>query len=219
MAQQYAVVGLGPFGASVFENLRQMEHEGLGIDDDEDLIQDLSAEIPDAHLVTADATERDALQDLGVERFDGAVVATGSLEANILVTQILKDLGVPAVMVRAQNPLHARILERLGADQVLQPEREFGALAARRLAYPGTLDYLELGEDEAVIEVEVPEKWVGKSLSELHLYRKSGLTVLAHKSRGRKGNIPRGDQTLQEEDVLVIGGSKEDIDESDLFQR
>lgn len=218
-AQQYVVIGLGAFGAAMFENLRQMDHEVLGIDDDEDLIQDLSAQMPNAHLVAADATERDALKDLGVEQFDGAVVATGSLEANILLTQILKDLKVPAVMARAQNLLHARILERVGADQVVQPEKEFGALAARRLAYPGTLDYLELGEDEAVIEVEVPEGWVGKSLSELHLYRESGLTVLAHKSRGRRGNIPKGDQTLQEEDVLVIGGAKEDIDKSDLFQR
>lgn len=217
--QQYAVIGLGAFGASMFENLRQMEHEVLGIDEDGELIQDLSSERPNAHLVSADATEHGALRDLGVERFDGAVVATGSLEANILLTQILKDLGVPTVMVRAQNPLHARILENLGADHVVQPEKEFGALAARRLAYPGTMDYLELGEDEAVVEVEVPEEWVGKSISDLHLYRQSGLTVLAHKSRGRKGNIPKGDESLQEEDVLVIGGSKEDIDKADLFQR
>lgn len=219
MDQQYAVIGLGPFGASIFRNLRQMEHEVLGIDHDEDLTQDLSAEMPDAHLVAADATERSTLQDLGVDQFDGAVVSTNSLEANILVTQTLKDLGVPMVMARAQNPLHARVLERLGADYLVQPEKEFGELAARRLVYPGTLYYLQLGEDEALIEVEIPTEWVGKSISDLHLYRTSGLTVLAHKSRGRRGNIPKGDYTLQEEDVLVIGGSKEDIDKSDLFQR
>lgn len=219
MGRQYAVIGLGAFGASMFENLRQMEHEVMGIDEDDDLIQDLSAAMPNAHLVTADATEPSSLQELGVEQLDGAVVATGSLEANILVTQNLRDLGVPTVMSRAQNPRHARILERLGADHVVQPEKEFGALAARRLAYPGTLDYLELGEDEALIEVEVPEEWVGKNLSELHLYRKSGLTVLAHKSEGRTGNIPKGEQTLQEGDMLVIGGPKENIDKSDLFQR
>jgi trk system potassium uptake protein TrkA len=153
-----------------------------------------------------------------VENFDGAVVATGSLEANIFVTMILKDLGVPMVMARADTEEQVRILEQMGADSVVQPEKEFGAVASRRLVYPKTLDYLELGDGEAVIEVEVPDEWVGKSISELHLYRERGLTVLAHKSRGRSGNVPKGDQTLQEEDVLVIAGAKEDLDKAEFFQ-
>ena len=91
-------------------------------------------------------------------------------------------------------------------------------MASRRLVYPGTLDYLELGDGEAVVEVEVPNEWVGKSLSDLHLYEERRLTVLAHKSRGQSGNIPKGDQTFQEEDVLMIGGAKEDLDKAEFFQ-
>ena len=220
MSHQYVVIGLGAFGFSMLENLLQMGHEVVAIDKDGARIQHIASENDElkAHLLTADPIEGNVLHELGVENFDGAVVATGKLEANLLATLILKDLGVPLVMVRAHTEEHVRVLEQVGADSVVQPEKEFGALASRRLVYPRTLDYLELGDGEAVVEVEVPDEWVGKSLSELHLYRERGLTVLAHKSRGRSGNIPKGDQTLQEEDVLVIGGTKEDLDKAEFFQ-
>jgi trk system potassium uptake protein TrkA len=202
----------------MLENLLQMGHDVMAIDNNGQLIQQITNEELDAYLVTADPTEGNVLSGLGVENFDGAVVATGSLEANIFVTMILKDLGVPMVMARADTEEQVRILEQMGADRVVQPEKEFGAVASRRLVYPKTLDYLELGDGEAVVEVEVPDEWFGKSLSELHLYREKGLTVLAHKSRGRSGNVPKGDQTLQEEDVLVIAGAKEDLDKTEFFQ-
>ena len=218
MSHQYVVVGLGLFGRSMLENLLQMGHDVMAIDNNGERIQQITHEGLDAHLVTADPTEGNVLSGLGAENFDGAVVATGSLEANIFVTLLLKDLGVPMVMARADTEEQVRILEQMGADSVVQPEKEFGAVASRRLVYPKTLDYLELGDGEAVIEVEVPDEWVGKSISELHLYRERGLTVLAHKSRGRSGNVPKGDQTLQEEDVLVVAGAKEDLDKAEFFQ-
>lgn len=218
MSHQYVVIGIGLFGFSMLENLLQMGHEVVAIDNDPERIQQVANEGLDAHLVTADAIEGNILQKLGVEDFDGAVVATGKLEANLLATLILKDLGVPLVMVRAHTEEHVRVLKQVGADIVVQPEKEFGTVAARRLVYPRTLDYLELEDGEALVEVEVPNEWVGKSLSDLHLYRERGLTVLAHKSRGRSGSIPKGDQTLQEEDVLVIGGAKEDLDKAEFFQ-
>ena len=219
MSHQYVVIGLGLFGHSMLENLLQLGHDVVAIDNDGDLIQQITNEgLLDAHLVTADASEPNVLQNIGVENFDGAVVATGNLAANVFATMILKDLGVPLVMARAHTEEAVRVLKQVGADSVVQPEKEFGAVASRRLVYPRTLEYLELGDGEAVVEVEVPNEWVGKSLSELHLYREWGLTVLAHKSRGQSGNIPKGDQSLQEEDVLVIGGAKEDLDKAEFFQ-
>lgn len=218
MSYQYVVVGLGLFGFSMVENLLQMGHEVVAIDNDGERIQRLSEEVSGAHFVNTDPTKGNVLYELGVENFDGAVVSTGNVEANIFVTLIFKDLGVPLVMAHADTEEHVRVLEQVGADTVVQPEKEFGAVASRRLVYPRTLDYLELGDGEAVVEVEVPDEWVGKSLSDLHLYEKMGLTVLAHKSRGRSGNIPKGDQTFQEEDVLVIGGAKEALDKAEFFQ-
>ncbi len=216
MSKQFAVIGMGRVGASLARTLYSLGHDVLGIDCDEDLIQNLSDELPDAHLVTADATEGSVLRDLGLEQFDGVAVVIGeSVEASVLVTLLLKDLGVPLVFSRATGPLHVRVLEKVGADHVIQPEKEFGEFLARQMFLPGIQDYLELGHDEAVIEMEVPSEWVGKSLADLHLHRKKDLTVLAIKGENKGGTLPRPDTLLQEGDILVIGGPKKELDNFD----
>ncbi len=217
MSKQFAVIGLGLVGTSLLRTLDSLGHEILGVDRNEDLIQDLSDELPSAHLVTADATERTVLRDLGLEQFDGAAVTIGeeNIEANILVTLILKDLEVPLVFSRANGPLHARVLERIGADHVVHPEKEFGEFLARQMASPGMKDYLELGQDEALIEIEVPQEWIGKSLKDIQLHRKKNLTVLAIKGEGKEGSLPRPEVPFEKGDILVIGGPKKEIDRLD----
>ncbi len=216
MSKQFAVIGMGRVGASLIRTLDYLGHDVLGIDRDEDLIQDLSIELPDTHLVAADATEPTVLRDLGLEHFDGAAVVIGEdIEASVLVTLILKELGVPLVLSRANSPLHARVLERVGADHVVQPEKEFGEFLARRMSSPGIMDYLELGHDEALVEMEVPREWIGRSLADLQLHRKKDLTVLAIKGEGKEGTIPRPDAPLQKGDVLIVGGRKEELDRLD----
>jgi trk system potassium uptake protein len=181
MSKQFAVIGMGLVGTSLVRTLDSLGHDVLGIDLDEDLIQDFSGELPTVHLVAADATEPTVLRDLRLEQFDGAAVTIGegNGEANILVTLILKELGVPLVFSRANDSLPAKVLQRVGADHVVQPEKEFGEFLARQITSPGMKDYLELGEDEALVEIEVPQEWVGKTLSDLQLHRKTDLTVLA----------------------------------------
>jgi trk system potassium uptake protein len=121
-------------------------------------------------------------------------------------------------MARATGAIHARVLEKVGADRVIQPEREIGEQLARTMASPVLLDYVDLGEDEAVIEAQVPRAWLDKSLSELDLSQKMGLTVLARKPKGGPGSLPRGDTVLHDGDVLVVGGSKKALDRSPLVQ-
>ena len=198
--------------------LSSLGHDVLGIDSDEEVVQELSAEFPDAHLVAADATEESVLRDLNVEHFDGAAVVIGEdMEAGILATANLKEMGVPFVVARAISRLHARVLEKVGADRIIEPEKEMGAQVARTMASPGVIDYVELGEDEALIESEVPDEWVGKSLADLHLSRQSGLTILAVKPKGGAGTIPDADTVLREGDVVVVGGSKKNLDRSKLL--
>ncbi len=164
---------MGRVGASLMRTLESLGHDVLGIDCDEERIEDLATELPGANVVTADATEPTVLRDLGLEQFDGAAVVIGeSIQGSVLVTLILKDLGVPMVFSRANNELHAKVLDRVGADHVIQPEKEFGEFLARQMSLPGIQDYLELGHDEALIEIEVPDGWVGKSLADLQLHRK-----------------------------------------------
>src|SRR5215207_10598121 len=213
MSRQFVIIGLGRLGSSMIGTLQSLGHEVLGIDTDEDLVQDLSGEFPDAHLVAADATDESILRDLNVGHFDAAAVVIGeNMEASILATANLIELGVPFVVSRALNKLHARVLKKIGADRVIEPERDMGAQLARTMASPTVMDYVDLGGDEALAEANVPKRWLGKSLADLHLYRKSGLTVLALERKGSGGTIPSGDTVLQEGDVLVIGGPKKNLD-------
>ena len=220
MNRQFAVVGLGRLGISMVETLDSLGHEVLAIDKKEDVIQDLADDLPNVHLVAADATDEDAMRGLNVEGFDAAAVMIGEnhIEAGILATATLKEVGVPKIVARATNGIHARVLERVGADRVIQPEREIGEQLARTIASPVLLDYVDLGEDEALMEAQVPRAWLDKSLSELDLSQKMGLTVMVLKPKGGPGTLPHGASVLHEGDVLVVGGSKKALDSSPLVQ-
>jgi trk system potassium uptake protein TrkA len=214
VSRQYVVIGLGRVGASLVRSLDAMGHVVLGIDHDEDIVQDLSQEVPNANLIASDdVAEPHLLRDLGVGDFDGAAVMIGeNVEASVLVTLVLKDLGVPEILARANGPLHARVLNRIGADHVVQPEQEFGEFLAHRLSAPGIQDYLHIGEEEALVRMIVPDDWVGKTLSDLRLPDTKGVTIMTLKREGEESTIPRADAVLQKGDVLVIGGPKATLD-------
>jgi trk system potassium uptake protein TrkA len=220
MNRQFVVVGLGRLGISMVGTLDSLGHEVLAIDKREGVIQNLADELPNVHLVATDATDEATVRGLNVEGFDAAAVMIGEnhVEAAILATATLKEVGVPRIVARATGGIHARVLEKVGADRVIQPEREIGEQLARTMASPVLLDYVDLGEDEALIEAQVPRAWLDKSLSELNLSQKMGLTVLALKPKGRPGSLPRGDTVLHAGDVLVVGGSKNALDRSPLVE-
>ncbi|MCD6053752.1 MAG: TrkA-N [Rubrobacteraceae bacterium] len=220
MKKQFVVVGLGRLGISMVATLDSLGHEVLAIDNSKSVIQSLADDLPNVHLVATDATDEDAMRGLNVEGFDAAALMIGEnhIEASILATTTLKEAGVPRIVARATGGIHARVLERVGADRVIQPEREIGEQLARTMASPVLLDYVDLGEDEALIEAQVPRAWLHKSLSELNLSQKMGLTVLALKPKGGPGTLPYGDSVLHDGDVLVVGGTRKDLDSSPLVQ-
>jgi trk/ktr system potassium uptake protein len=220
MSRQFVVVGLGRLGISMAATLDSLGHEVLGIDSKENVIQDLADDLPNVHLVSADATDAGAMQGLNVDGFDAAAVMIGEdhVEAGILATATLSEVGVPKIIARATGSTHARVLQKVGADRVIQPEREIGEQLARTMASPVLLDYVDFGEDEALIEARVPTEWLDKSLAELTLSHERGLTVVALKPKGGPGTLPHGDTVLREGDVLVVGGSKKALDRSPLVQ-
>jgi trk system potassium uptake protein TrkA len=220
MSRQFVVVGLGRLGISMVATLDSLEHEVLGIDRREDVIQAVADDLPNVNLVAADATDEDAMRGLNVDNFDAAAVMIGEnhVEAGILATATLKEIGVPKIVARATGGIHARVLERVGADRVIQPERDIGEQLARTMASPALLDYVDFGEDEALIEAQVPPEWLDKSLAELALSHEMGLTVVALKPKGGPGILPHGDTVLHEGDVLVVGGSKKALDRSPLVR-
>ena len=220
MNRQFVVVGLGRLGISMLATLESLEHEVLGIDKREDVIQVVADDLPKVNLVAADATDEGAMRGLDLDNFDAAAVMIGEdhVEAGILATATLKEVGVPKIVARATGRIHARVLERVGADRVIQPELEIGEQLARTMASPALLDYVDFGEDEALIEARVPPEWLGRSLAELALFREFGLTVVALKPKGGPGVLPHGDTVLHEGDVLVVGGSKKALDRSPLVR-
>ena len=213
MKKQVAVIGLGRFGSSVARELYQIGHDVLGIDLDEKNVQDMLGHVTIG--VTANATNEPVLKELGLPNFDVGVVAIGSdMQASILVTVILKDLGIPFIVTRAINELHGSAVERVGADKIVYPEQEMG----RRLAHigfePGLLDYMEIAPNYGITKQRPPEQIVKRTLEEAGLARsrdKYGIAVLAIR-RGREYFlVPSKDEEIRPGDILIIAGNNEQL--------
>src|SRR4051812_6537883 len=178
---------MGRFGSSVAKTLSQLGFEVLAIDHREETVQEVSAFV--THAVQADSTDEEALRALGIRNFDVVVVAIGEdIQASILTTLILKDMGVPALIVKAQNELHGKVLTKIGADKVVFPERDMGVRVAHHLISPNILDYIELSDDYSIVEIKATGAMIGKNLRELDIRAKYGCNVMALKA-GEKMNI------------------------------
>jgi len=214
MARQFAVIGMGRFGTSVARTLYEMGFDVLGIDTDEDRIQDTVDYV--THAVTADSTDENALKSIGIRNFDVVVVAIGNdVKNSILTTLILKELGVKFIVVKAQDELHGKVLEKIGADRVVYPERDMGYRVAHNLISPNILDYIELAPDYSILEIQVPSKFVGRSLEQIDIRRKYGCNVMAIKHGGEINISPIATDILHAGDVLVVVGKNDDLDELD----
>jgi len=199
------VVGLGRFGTEVAIRLCELGCEVLAIDQNNDLVQQVSDCVTQA--VVGDARDKSVLRALGVSDFDCAIVAIGgSLGNSVLATMNLKELGVPYVVSKAHDETHRQVLTKLGADMVVIPEQEQACRLARNLSTPNVLDYIELSEDYGIIEVPAPGKWVGKSLKDLNIRAKLGVNIIAIK-QGEQVNVsPGADYEIMPEDVMVVLG-------------
>ncbi|MEA2119214.1 TrkA family potassium uptake protein [Halovibrio sp. HP20-50] len=201
--QQIIVIGLGIFGATIARELTQLGHDVLGIDVDEERVNRLAEEI--THAVIADVTNENALIELNVGNYDAAIVAIGrNVEAAMLATLQLQELGVPKVWTKALTNQHRRILERLGSTRIIAPEYEMGVRIAQELNYPMVHDYLSLGGDYFVVEFHTTDDLVGKSIEEIidnvrveALVVKRGEEVHSH---------PIATWEIRSGDRLVLGG-------------
>lgn len=212
--QQFAVIGLGRFGSAMARTLTELGQEVIGIDADEDKVRELADVI--AQAVELDATDERALRSVGIADVDVAVVSIGeNIESSLLVVMQLRELGVGRVVAKAVTPLHGRILEKLGVSRVIFPEREMAVRIAHSLVMPSALDYIELSREFSIVEVPAPEEFVGRTLKQLELRRRYGLTLIAIKRRQAPGgpevtNIsPSPDEPIQAGDVLSLLGSQQ----------
>ncbi|HBW34934.1 TrkA family potassium uptake protein [Desulfosporosinus sp. BICA1-9] len=208
MRKQFVVIGLGRFGKSVAITISELGHDVLAIDKNESAVHSVMNDVTQA--VQADAREEETLRALGVRNLDVAVVAMGDdLEANILITLMLKEMGTPYVVAKAQSSQHGKVLEKIGADKVIYPEQDMGIRLAHNLVTSNVMDYIELSPKFSIFEIVASAQFVNKSLGELDLRAVYGINVIAIKRNEDDIIVAPGANTvIEERDVLVIVGNK-----------
>lgn len=209
--KQFAVIGIGRFGASVATTLYEMGHDVLAVDTDESKVEGIVDQV--THAVVAESTSEAALKQLGITNFDVVIVSIGQdIQASILTTLVLKELGVRYIVAKARTALHGKVLQKIGADRIVFPERDMGIRVAHNLASTNVLDFIELSPDYSIVEVIAPRDMLGKSLRDLDLRAKYGLNVMAIRTADKKINVsPAATDILAEGDILIVVGENDQI--------
>lgn len=210
MKKSFAVIGLGRFGTNVALTLFEMGQEVLAMDIDGARVESIKDHVTLA--VQADMRDERALSQLEIQNFDVVIISIGGdVQSSIMATVLCKELGTRYIIAKAADPLHAKLLKKVGADKVLLTEREAGARLARSLVSDSLIDYLELSDQYSVSEINIPGKWVGHSLIELKVRNTYNVSVIA--IRRDEEIIVRIDpnESLKSQDVLVVIGENQDI--------
>ena len=187
MKKEFAVIGLGRLGGSIVQELVALGASVMAIDIDSEKVDEFAQIATQA--VVADTTDESVLRSLGIRNFEHVVVAIGeNIQASILTTLILKEIGVPRITVKAQNDHHEKVLLKIGADQVVHPERDMGRRMANNMLSNNILDYLELSDEYSIVEVQANRELVGHTLIDLDIRAKYGINIVAIK-RDRKSVV------------------------------
>jgi trk system potassium uptake protein len=211
--RQFAIIGLGRFGRAVCETLHTAGYEVLATDINEKRVADILTAGSSAHAIVLDSTNPLALKEAGIFEFDTVVVAIGNyLQESIITTLNLKEAGVAYVIAKASSDIHAKLLQKVGADRLVLPEYEAGCNLAQTLIKPGILDRFDLDPEHSIVELKVPASFYGKTLIELRLRSDYGLNVLAIGQSQHFDINPKPDRRLCQDDVLVVIGNKRDLD-------
>lgn len=212
MKQNFAVIGLGRFGSSICRVLASEGQEVLAIDVNEERVNHLVNTATQA--IVADGQDEDTMRSLEIGKFDHVVIAIGkNIQASILVTLVVKELGVPDVTAKAENDTHARVLTRIGAYHVVHPERDMGERVAHHLLSPNILNYLALNDDVTLAEIKITSsEFVGKSLMDLNFHQHFGLTVIAIQHGDKVTVSPAGNDVVRLNDEISVVGSTKAVD-------
>ncbi|WP_424162441.1 Ktr system potassium transporter KtrC [Bacillus amyloliquefaciens] len=210
MKKEFAVIGLGRFGGSICKALSEEGLEVMAMDIDEDKVNEY-AKIA-SHAVIGDSTDESVLKNLGMRNFDHVIVAIGeNIQASILTTLILKELGVNTITVKAQNDYHEKVLAKIGADHIVHPERDMAKRIAHNIVSNNVLDYLELSDEHSIVEIVANSRLAGNTLLDLDIRAKYGINIVAIKREKEVIVSPLATEMIQKEDILIVIGSLTDI--------
>lgn len=211
MRKQYAVFGLGSFGESVAVTLQELGCEVVVVDNHMERIENISPYV--SYAVQADIEDPEVIRSLGARNLDGVVVAVADdMEASIMAALVSKEIGVPYVLAKAKNDLHAKVLKKIGADSIIFPEKEIGQSVARNLVSGEFVDWISLSPDYSITEIAVPEKWIGKSLSEIDVRRTKDVNVVGVRIGEKIQVTIDPEEPLQKEMMLIMIGSNEALE-------
>lgn len=206
-----AVIGLGQFGRGITDTLIHEGHDVLVIDKLEHNINDYRTFA--THAVVADSTEESQIKSLGLSNFDYVIVAIGEdIQASILTTLILKDIGVKKVWVKSINRNHSKILDKIGADYIIRPEKEIAIKLVNQILHGHILDYVELSDEYSIVEIKSSKRLSGRTLDDLSLRNTYGISLLGIKEQGQIDINPSPDIVIDKKDILIIIGSNKEID-------
>lgn len=213
---KFSVIGLGSFGSNVAKTLYEMGHEVVAIDEEKSKVDDMKDAA--THAVQMNAADKENLQAMGITDMDVVVVSLGpDMESSVLTTLYLKEMAVRRIVAKALTEDHAKILEAVGATEVIYPEKDMAIKTALRLSNPNILEYLPLISGLTVQEIAAPEKFIGKSLKELDLRNKYDIQVMAIKGiiPEKTTFMPKADFVIKDSDILIILGEEKQIKKFD----
>lgn len=204
------LIGLGRLGRHMAENLFEMGHQIMAVDNVEERVNVVLPYVTTA--IIGDTTNEDFLRSLGVSNFDVCIVAIGSdFQSSLETTSLLKELGAKKVVARASRDTQAKFLIKNGADEIIYPEKQLAKWAAIRYTANHVLDYIELDSENSIFEVEVPTAWIGKTISQIDIRRKYGINILGIKQNGIMDVMVKPDTALTEKDTLMVIGENSSI--------
>jgi len=210
MKKEFVVIGLGRFVGSIVNELVELSADVMAIDISSDCVDEF-VQIGTT-TVAVDTNDESALRTLGIRNFEHVDVEIGeNIQASILTTLILKEIGVKRITVKAQNDYHAKVLRKIGADQVVHPERDMGKRIANNLVSNNILDYLELSDEYSIAEIRANEKLAGFTLIDLDIRAKYGVNIVAIKREAQILVSPQAIEEIQLNDILIVIGSDLDI--------
>lgn len=208
--QQFVVIGLGWFGFNLAQQLIKLGQQVLSIDKDQELVRKMSVLLP--KVIVADATDEAKLYTLNIQQFDCAIIASGDhIQTNIMIGIHLQKLGVKRIIAKAGSPLHGRLLQRLGIQQIVHPERDSGSRIAQQLRVSHLLDYILLSPTCMIAECNVPHGMQGMSLQALHLQELFGCRIVALRQPQGIILVPDPECIITKYDRLIILGTMEQI--------
>ncbi|MDF2556737.1 MAG: potassium transporter Trk [Bacillales bacterium] len=211
MKKQFAVFGLGRFGGSLVKEFAKMDVDVLAVDSDMDVVNEYAKYA--AHVVQANGFDEANLKALGISNFDHVFVSYGeNIEGSILTSLLLKEMGIPKVWAKAHNDYHKRVLEKIGVDRVIHPERDMAKRVVHHVVNDNIVDYFQLSENHSIVEIRATEKTHGKTVVDLDVRSKYNCNIIAFQLGEDNIVIPDANYRIQKDDILLVIGKNSDLE-------